>query len=139
LELDPAFADAYYVRALNRAELPGGRDDALTDLGRVGPALPTIFDLGRILAQSGRTRDARALADSLAAVFEGGHPNPRWAGLAEVYGALGDRDRAFGYLERAYAQGVDDHLTYLKVHAALDPLRDDPRFSDLLRRMRMAD
>ncbi|HET7038403.1 MAG TPA: protein kinase [Gemmatimonadales bacterium] len=139
MELDSTFTDAYYVRAINRAELPGGREAALADLRRVGTILPTIFDLGRILAQFGRTREARAIADSLAASYLAGSPNPRFGGLAEVYAALGETDRGFEWLERAYASGVDDQLTYLKVLPALDPLRDDPRFGDLLRRMRLAE
>jgi serine/threonine-protein kinase len=139
MELDPAFADAYYVRAINLAQLPDRREEAIADIHRVGTVLPTIFDLGRILALAGRTAEARSIADSLDAVYQAGDPNPRYGGLAEVYAALGETDRAFQWLERAYALGVDDELTYLKVLPAMDPLRNDPRFSDLLRRMRMAE
>jgi TolB-like protein/DNA-binding winged helix-turn-helix (wHTH) protein/Tfp pilus assembly protein PilF len=54
--------------------------------------------------------------------------------LARVYVGLGDADRAFEYLEKAYAER-NSHLRYLKVEPVLDPLRADPRFKDLLRRV----
>jgi hypothetical protein len=47
MELDPGFADAYYVRAINRAEFRDRREEAIADIHRVGTVLPTIFDLGR--------------------------------------------------------------------------------------------
>jgi TolB-like protein/DNA-binding winged helix-turn-helix (wHTH) protein len=61
--------------------------------------------------------------------------------LAEVYAALGDKDRAFYWLEWAYAQhdlGVasgDLHLERLNLEYLLDPIRSDPRFKDLVRRV----
>jgi DNA-binding winged helix-turn-helix (wHTH) protein/TolB-like protein/Tfp pilus assembly protein PilF len=54
--------------------------------------------------------------------------------LAAAYAALGNRDRAFYWLERAYR----DHLYLLRVIAidpAYEPLRGDPRYADLMRRM----
>jgi len=47
---------------------------------------------------------------------------------------LGNKDEAFKYLEDIYQQrGI--WMTYLRVEPRLDPLRDDPRFQDLLRRV----
>jgi serine/threonine protein kinase/tetratricopeptide (TPR) repeat protein len=59
--------------------------------------------------------------------------------LAATYAALGDKDRAFYWLEEAYkhrgqfSAGVD--MSELNVYPGLDPLRSDPRFADLLRRV----
>jgi len=53
---------------------------------------------------------------------------------ALVYSGLGDKDQAFEWLERAY-KVRDKGLTYFKVDPCLDPLRSDPRFQDLVRRM----
>lgn len=58
---------------------------------------------------------------------------PRIA-LAMVYVDLGDRDHAFAWLDRAYRE--HNYLTvYLKQEVAWDPIRSDPRFTDLLRRV----
>lgn len=54
--------------------------------------------------------------------------------IARVYVTLGERDQALNWLEKGfneYAGGMD----WLKVDPALDPIRSDPRFQDLLRRM----
>jgi serine/threonine protein kinase len=54
---------------------------------------------------------------------------------AALYNAqLGNKDEAFKYLEEVYQQrGI--WMTYLRVEPRLEPLRDDPRFQDLLRRV----
>ncbi len=53
--------------------------------------------------------------------------------LAILHAALGDREKAFASLEKAYAER-DFQMTDLKVEPGYDPLRDDPRFQDLPRR-----
>jgi hypothetical protein len=50
---------------------------------------------------------------------------------AAIYVGLGDKDRAFHYLNAAYQERVD-RLIYLKVEPMADPLRSDPRFAQLL-------
>lgn len=50
---------------------------------------------------------------------------------------LGEKDRAFEWQEKAYEERV--FLHHLKVWPLWDPLRDDPRFRDLLRRMNYPD
>jgi len=54
--------------------------------------------------------------------------------FAYAYLGLGDKDRALTFLERAYEE-QDPALFYLKVSPLLDPLRSEPRFQALLRRM----
>ena len=54
--------------------------------------------------------------------------------IAFIHAALGEKDRAFEWLEKAYQQR-DKGLRYLKIDHCLDPLRSDPRFRDLLRRV----
>jgi hypothetical protein len=53
------------------------------------------------------------------------------------YLGLGDKDEAFAWLERVYSQH-SNVLTTLKVDPHFDPLRSDPRFQDLLRRVGLA-
>lgn len=54
--------------------------------------------------------------------------------LASVYATLGDRDKAFAELEKAYSDR-DSFLGRLLEDPFMDPLRDDPRFADLLKRI----
>jgi hypothetical protein len=57
--------------------------------------------------------------------------------LAVLYIALGDTESAFSSLEKAYSVH-DLQLQYLKVDPDFDPVRADPRFQDLLRRVGLA-
>ena len=54
--------------------------------------------------------------------------------FALVYAGLDDHDQAFSWLEKAYEERFY-RLAYLKVEALWDPLRSDPQFADLLRRV----
>ena len=54
--------------------------------------------------------------------------------FAYAYLGLGEKDRALTYLEQAYEE-QDPALFYLKVSPLLDPLRSEPRFQALLRRV----
>jgi|GEM_PF-2314319 len=62
------------------------------------------------------------------------YASPAW--IASIYGALGDFDRAFFLLEKAYSER-DNNLQQLKTDPKLDPLRSYPRFKALLKRMNL--
>jgi hypothetical protein len=58
--------------------------------------------------------------------------------IAGLYATLADKDRAFYWLEQAYKyrdRTGEDGLEYVRLNPTLDPLRSDPRYKDLLRRM----
>ncbi len=54
--------------------------------------------------------------------------------IAKAYAKLGEKDKAFEWLEKAYAER-DGQLTNLKTNYSFNNLRTDPRYKDLLRRM----
>jgi hypothetical protein len=54
--------------------------------------------------------------------------------IASLYADLGDKDQAFQWLNTAY-QERDTFLVNLKTDFLLDPLRSDPRFAELVRRV----
>ena len=56
--------------------------------------------------------------------------------IAAVYAFRGEADRAFEWLERAYAQR-DGGLTGLKADPLLKSLRGDPRYTAFLKKMRL--
>jgi serine/threonine-protein kinase len=57
--------------------------------------------------------------------------------FAVIYTGLGDKDRAFEYLEKAYEERAQN-LLQLRNRPMFDSLRMDPRYKDLLRRMNLA-
>jgi len=55
--------------------------------------------------------------------------------FAAVYALAGDKDRAFEWLDKAYAERDGEEITLLKVDPTFKNLRGDPRFAELLRRI----
>jgi len=78
-----------------------------------------------------RARALAALAD-LKKMSPGGEVAP--FNQALVYLGLGDRARALDYFEQAYAANSQS-LVWLKVDRIYDPLRSDPRFVALMKRL----
>jgi hypothetical protein len=60
------------------------------------------------------------------------HVEDNVAAIAIGYALAGDRNKAFEYLEKAYAKG-DDELIFAIRFPALDSIRSDPRYADLTR------
>jgi tetratricopeptide (TPR) repeat protein len=54
--------------------------------------------------------------------------------FARYYGLMGDRDQAFAWLEKGYAER-SGRMEYLKIEDFLEPMHSDPRYIDLLKRM----
>jgi TolB-like protein/DNA-binding winged helix-turn-helix (wHTH) protein/Tfp pilus assembly protein PilF len=97
------------------AELLGARAHALARIGRRAEALKVVSDL-----------DERHAKDEIMPPF----------GRIWACGGLGDHDRAFAHLQEAYEEGRD-RMVWLKVDPLLAPLRTDPRFHSLVKRMNM--
>jgi len=55
--------------------------------------------------------------------------------IATIYAGLGQKDRAFEFLEKAYLERALDLSWFLKADPRIDSLRSDPRFQSLLRRV----
>jgi serine/threonine-protein kinase len=124
----------------------GRSDEALAMFMRAvpssasGPAPST--GLATLLARTGRLEEARAMMATL--MQPGGRAaadvEQRVApfGVATFHALLGENQPALDWLERAHAEH-DGTLVWLKVHPRLDGLRGEPRFRELLRRMRLDD
>ena len=95
----------------------------------------TKAQLARSLARSGKRDEAVKLLSELQS--ESTHRYVSSASLALVYGALGDKDKAFALLEKEVAQRTQRPTTF-SVNPVWDDLRDDPRFADLIRRVEAA-
>ena len=59
--------------------------------------------------------------------------------IATLYATLGDKDKAFKFLEKAYLEKSLDISWYLKADLRIDNLRSDPRYQNLLRRVGLKD
>jgi serine/threonine-protein kinase len=92
-------------------------------------------DLGAVAALKGKTTEARAVLDALRLEARERYVSP--VPFVTLHSALGETDEAFEWLERAYADRRG-WLAYLRVEPRLDGLRNDPRFTRLLERMRLA-
>jgi tetratricopeptide (TPR) repeat protein len=91
--------------------------------------------LGYAYAKSGQRDEAIKILNQLQErANRGEYVQP--LGIAWIYTALGDKDRAFIWLDKAFADR-SYLLRYVKTEAMYDPLRSDPRFTDLLKRMRL--
>ena len=88
--------------------------------------------LAHAYAVAGRRDEARAILGEIEERSKNAYVPSYFSAL--VYAGLGDADRAFERLERAY-QERSTVLAYLQLDPRLANLRGDPRFSDLLRRV----
>ena len=85
-------------------------------------------------AKSGKTAEARAALDELLDLSK-----TRWVppyNFALVHNALGESGRALDYLEKGFAE-KDVRMVFLKVEPKLNNLRREPRFIELMKRMRL--
>jgi len=86
----------------------------------------------RAYAHAGRRADALRLVEELKQRQRRGYIPA--AAFVNAYLGLDDGEQAFVWFEKAY-QEHSNILQLLKVHPFFDPLRDDPRFKDLVRRV----
>jgi hypothetical protein len=95
----------------------------------------TVGILAMAYARAGHRDEALRLIDELKHRRETGYV-PAVAFVFPIL-ALGDREQAFVWLERAYEER-SNWLQYVKVHPFFDPMRNDPRFEDLVRKVGLA-
>ncbi|MCA1573093.1 MAG: hypothetical protein LC770_00825, partial [Acidobacteria bacterium] len=86
------------------------------------------------LAKAGKTDEARAVLDELLKLSAERYVPPY--NFAIVYNALGESGKALDYLEKGYEQ-KDVRMVFLKVEPIWNSLRSEPRFLDLMKRMRL--
>jgi len=90
----------------------------------------------RTYALAGRKDEARKMLAKLL----GGEPKPTgaWDGwfLIGIYAALGEKDEAFRWMETAFKERCN-FLPWLRETPRYAPLRSDPRFQDMVRRLKL--
>ena len=89
--------------------------------------------LAHAFAVIGRSTEAKKILRDLERKSQSGYVSPYL--IATIYAGLGDKDNAFGFLDKAYAERSLDISWFLKADLRIDNLRSDPRFKTLLRRI----
>jgi tetratricopeptide (TPR) repeat protein len=132
-EINPTWSP---YRVLAHAYLRlGQKEQALANARRAVEILngsPTLKILGYVHAATGDRTEALRIARELENTFAKGDADGR--DVAVVYAGLGENDRVFEWLEKDF-QSRSSSLVELRSEVAFIPLRSDPRFKDLLRRM----
>jgi len=142
IEIDPNFMRAHHLLAVNYSGM-GRYDEAIREIRKafelVGgqyreDGTKRINDtLAIIYAHAGRKSEALKLVAEMDEQERQGKYTYVFTRSA-VYSELGDRDEAFKWLEKAYAER-SPAMTELKAAHVYDKIRDDTRFADLTRRV----
>jgi TolB-like protein/DNA-binding winged helix-turn-helix (wHTH) protein/Flp pilus assembly protein TadD len=139
IAMDPNHYQAYWVLGHTYAasgrfpEAVAAAEKAVALSDRVPGALGI---LGLVYGLAGRKDDATRVLNELLELNKKRYVTP--AALANVYVGLGDKEQTFFWLEKAYEER-SYYIAYLNVFPIVDPLRSDPRFKDLLRRVGLSD
>jgi DNA-binding SARP family transcriptional activator/TolB-like protein/Tfp pilus assembly protein PilF len=137
LEMHPADHWSPYFAGLSES-FAGRADNAVSELRRAvdrGGGSPVMASaLAYALATRGDTREAREMLGVLERTAE--EKRLLAYEVALVHLALGERDTALTWLDRAYEER-SAWLAYAAVEPRLDPLRGDERFASLLRALRV--
>jgi TolB-like protein len=138
MELGPKAAPGWWLLgvALTRT---GHFDEGLAAVRRAaelsGDAAWSTGWLGLVSGLGGRADEARGVLDRLETMSRTAYVPP--ASFAWVYLGLREVDRAFEWLDRA-VDAHDQLMMPIKSYAFFDPIRNDPRFAALLRKMNLA-
>ena len=135
LELDPAYAIGLVNigRAYQQKGMHQQAQEAFGKILALAPDNPAILALlGHDYASSGEKTKAMQIIAKLGGIAQ--HHYVPSLYIAMVYTGLGDRQHAFEWLDKAYAERCE-YLVYLPTEPMADPLRADPRFADLLKRI----
>ena len=104
--------------------------------GEIGRQPVAVSGQAMVYGLAGRKRESQKFLRELKEIARHRYVSPNL--FVNAYLGAGDRDQALTWLEKAYADH-DALLVWLKVGPGLDPLRAEPRFQAVLRRMNFPD
>ncbi len=134
LKTEPNFAPARNILGMTYIKV-GRFAEGVTELEtarRLDDGARVLSALGCAYGISGQRDKAQRITAELKELANHRYISPFSRAL--VYAGLGEKDEAFAWLEKAYHEHSDS-IVILKVYPWLDPLRSDPRFADLMRRV----
>jgi serine/threonine protein kinase/tetratricopeptide (TPR) repeat protein len=131
---EPQHALSYVLLCLALSQV-GRHEEAIEYARRAAQVLGrtpyTLTRLAVAYARAGREGEARAVLSEVEAMSPDRYVSPQL--LASVHASLGEREAAFGQLERALSIR-DARLLWLGVDPLFDGLREDARYEEVLRR-----
>ncbi len=132
LQIDPNYVMAYYVKGSALAEV--GRYSEAIETHKKGLAIAEGYNvgIGVAYARAGQRDDALAVASEMEKNLDAWNA---W-GLATIYAALEDKDKAIYFLEEAYRMH-QDFIPWIRYDNNLKILWDDPRFKDIVSRLNL--
>jgi eukaryotic-like serine/threonine-protein kinase len=136
IEVDEQFGVAHLYLGYVYLQQPGRTTEAVAEFQKaqdyMGEDPETLSALGHAYAAAGRRPEAQKILDQLRERSSRGYVSPYF--MAVVYTGLGERERAFEWLEKSYE---DRHpgMILLKSDPRFDALRRDPRLPNLIRRI----
>ena len=137
IAMNPTSEDTYRILGLVLTQ-QGAYDEAeraFREAITLSPELSyATAGVAHVLALQGRRREAEALLAELEARAREHYVSP--VAFCIVHLGLRNTDQVFKWLERAY-QDRRGWLTYLKVDPMLDVVKDDPRFAEFVKRMKL--
>ena len=137
IAMNPTSEDTYRILGLVLTQ-QGAYDEAeraFREAITLSPELSyATAGVAHVLALQGRRREAEALLAELEARAREHYVSP--VAFCIVHLGLRNTDQVFTWLERAY-QDRRGWLTYLKVDPMLDVVKDDPRFAEFVKRMKL--
>ena len=134
VQLDPNFALSHHIYGLaylRQRRYAEAAAEFQQDVTKDRSAF-SLSNLGYALAMAGRRDEAAAVLKELEGMYNRRESLAHY--LAAVYAGLGDKDQAFAWIEKGF-QARNGSLVFVKFDFTFDPLRGDPRYVDLLRRM----
>lgn len=132
-ELNPYFYTEYSYIARFYA-MGGDFESAFAALKKIPPEVVdplTISTKGMIFAYQGKRGDAEKAIAEMRDMSRARYVSP--FEYAMVYNAMGDRDKTFQFLEKAFADR-SENVGFIRTMPNFDQLRDDPRYQDMMRR-----
>jgi serine/threonine protein kinase/Tfp pilus assembly protein PilF len=137
LDLDATFAVAHlFLGWIYRQK--GMYEKAIAEIQTAidlhGEYSPFAASLAHVYALAGKIKEAREILDNLKKQEKQIYVSPFY--IAIIYSALDEKNQAFEWLEKAFDE-KDCPIIYIKVEFMLDPLRSDPRFKALLKKMNL--
>jgi eukaryotic-like serine/threonine-protein kinase len=134
IELDPNFSSSYVI--LGASYLKKGRTtECIANLEKAVELSNRdvgLSELGYGYAVTGKRAEANAIVKELEEMYTRNESNGYY--VAGVYAGLGDKDKAFEWLEKDM-QTKSGNISNIRWAIPFESLRDDPRYKDLLKRM----